>query len=279
MGALIGDCVGFCNLVGKIIPMTIREIAQALETWAPLSAAEGYDNVGLLTGHPDQAVTGILVNLDATEAVVEEAIARGINLVITHHPIWFTGRKRLTGEDYVSRTLIKAIQHGIALYACHTNLDNVRDGVNHMMAQRLGLVDTQFLRAKADPTYGSGLIGQLPQAMEKSAFLQQVKDTFQCGGIRYADAPLTHVERVAVCGGAGSFLTLDALAQGAHALITADITYHKFFDQDNRMLLLDIGHYESEQYTSELIVSYLSNKFANFAVHLSAVRTNPVKYV
>ena len=261
------------------IAMTIRDIATVLEGWAPPPVAESYDNVGLLCGHPDQPVSGVLINLDATEAVVDEAIARGLNLVVAHHPIWFSGRKRLNGEDYVSRTIIKAIKHDIALYACHTNLDNVRDGVNHMMAQRLGLVDTQFLRPKADPTYGSGLIGQLPQPLPKADFLQQVKAVFQCGGIRYADAPLTQVQRVALCGGAGSFLTHDALAQKADALVTADITYHKFFDNEEQMLLLDIGHYESEQYTSELIASYLSNNFPNFAVHLSEVRTNPVQYL
>lgn len=259
--------------------MTIREIAAELEAWAPPPVAESYDNVGLLTGHPDQEATGVLVNLDATEAVVEEAIRRGINLVVTHHPIWFVGRKRLNGDDYVSRTIIKAIKHDIALYACHTNLDNVRDGVNQVMAQRLGLQEAEFLRPKPDPAYGSGLIGRLAEPMTKAVFLQLVKETFKCGGIRYADAPLDRISRVAVCGGAGSFLIRDALTRGADALVTADITYHKFFDNEGRLLLLDVGHYESEQYTSELIASYLSNKFANFAVHLSEVRTNPVRYI
>ncbi len=135
------------------------------------------------------------------------------------------------------------------------------------------------MRPKPDPTYGAGLIGRLAEPMEKGDFLRLVKETFECGGIRYADAPLDRISRVAVCGGAGSFLSRDALAHGADALVTADITYHKFFDNEGRLLLLDIGHYESEQYTSELIVSYLSNIFANFAVHLSKVQTNPVRYI
>ena len=258
--------------------MQIQDITTALETWAPPPVAESYDNVGLLTGHPDTEATGVLINLDATEAVVDEAIEKGVNLIVAHHPIWFTGRKRLNGEDYVSRTIIKAIKNDIALYACHTNLDNVRDGVNHQIAQKLGLEQTEFLRPKVDPTYGSGLIGHLPEALDKERFLSKVKNVFRCGGIRYADAPLEKIQRIAVCGGAGSFLTADALAAEADALVTADITYHKFFDNENRLLLLDIGHYESEQFTSELLAGFLSEKFANFAVHLSDIRTNPVRY-
>lgn len=259
--------------------MTIQDIANVLEAWAPPDVAESYDNVGLLVGNPNDRVSGVLVSLDTTEAVVDEAIKRDTSLIVSHHPIWFGGRTRLNGDDYVSRTILKAIRHGIGLYACHTNLDNVRDGVNHMIAQRLGIQATAFLRPKADPSHGSGLIGELASPMPKDEFLLHVKETFRCGGIRYADAPLTHVQRVAVCGGAGSFLTGDALAQSADALVTADITYHKFFDSEGRMLLLDIGHFESEQFTSDLIVSHLSNKFPNFAVHLSEVRTNPVSYL
>lgn len=261
--------------------MTIRDIANVLEAWAPPASAEAYDNVGLLAGDPAQAVTGILINLDMTEAVVEEAVRRGCNLVVAHHPIWFGPRKRLTPEDYVGRTLLRAIREGVHLYAIHTNLDNVRTGVNHRMAERLGLRDTGFLLPKASPepgTYGSGLIGYLPEPLPKAAFLDQVREAFLCGGIRYADSPATHIHKVAVCGGAGSFLTAAALQQGADALVTADITYHKFFDNEDRLLLLDIGHYESEQFTSALIHAYLSEKFPNFAIHLSATRTNPVHY-
>ncbi len=258
--------------------MTIKEITDALEVWAPPPVAESYDNVGLLIGNEAWEAKGVLINLDVTEAVVEEAIERDINLIVTHHPIWFTGRKRLVPEDYVSRTLIKAIKHDIALYAIHTNLDNIREGVNDEMARRLELHELEFLRPKHDPNYGSGLIGILPQPLSKKKFLQLVKDRFHCGGIRYADADLTEIQRVAICGGSGSFLTTDAIRRGADALVTADITYHKFFDSDNQLLLLDIGHYESEQFTSELIARFLSNKFANFAVHLSAIRTNPVSY-
>jgi dinuclear metal center YbgI/SA1388 family protein len=261
--------------------MTVQDIATALETWAPPPVAESYDNVGLLVGRPDMNVSGLIVNLDMTEAVVDEAVERGANLVVAHHPIWFSARKRLNGEDYVSRTLIKAIKQDIALYACHTNLDNVRNGVNAQICRRLGLERATFLQPKVgspEETYGSGMIGYLPQKMEKMAFLEKVSHLFHCGGIRYADFPGQVVHKIAVCGGAGSFLTREALAQGADAFVTADITYHKFFDNEARMLLLDIGHYESEQFTSELIHAYLSEKFVNFVVHLSKVNTNPVRY-
>lgn len=259
--------------------MLVRDIATALEAWAPLSAAESYDNVGLLVGYPDMPVSGVLINLDMTEAVLVEARERGCNMVVTHHPIWFSGRKRLNGEDYVSRVIMYAVKHDIALYACHTNLDNIRTGVNQRMAQRLDLQDVEFLNAKDQTAeLGSGMIGHLPQAMTKATFLALVKEQFVCGGIRYADAPLEMIQRVAVCGGAGSFLTRQALQAGADAFVTSDITYHKFFDQEAKMLLLDIGHYESEQFTSPLIHEFLSEKFPTFALYLSQLRTSPVQY-
>lgn len=260
--------------------MKVSEVAAVLEEWAPPPVAESYDNVGLLVGRPDMEVSGILINLDMTEEVVEEAIATGANMIVAHHPIWFMPRKRLNGEDYVSRTIIMAVKHDIALYACHTNLDNVRTGVNQMIGNRLGLKNMTFLRPKqnGENDYGSGMVGELPETMGKEAFLGHVKATFQCGGIRFSDTPGENIERVAVCGGAGSFLTADAIAAGADALVTADITYHKFFDNEKKILLLDIGHYESEQFTSELIHDYLSKKFINFAIRLSNVKTNPVKY-
>ncbi|MDX2245843.1 MAG: Nif3-like dinuclear metal center hexameric protein [Bacteroidia bacterium] len=262
--------------------MKIRDIANVLEEWAPPPVAESYDNVGLLVGNPETEVTGVLVSLDMTESVVEEAAANGINLVVAHHPIWFSARKRLNGEDYVSRTIISAIRKDIGLYACHTNLDHVRTGVNRQICDRLGLRNTQFLLNKAgnngELLYGAGMIGFLPDPLSKIDFLAKVKSAFACGGIRYADADKNSIAKVAVCGGAGSFLTHEAIRQNADALITADITYHKFFDNEQKILLLDIGHYESEQYTSLLIRDYLSEKFINFAIRLSEVITNPVRY-
>ncbi|MEZ4771574.1 MAG: Nif3-like dinuclear metal center hexameric protein [Bacteroidia bacterium] len=261
--------------------MKIRDIAEVLEEWAPLPVAESYDNVGLLVGNEHAEVTGVLVSLDVTEAVVNEAAMLGINLIVAHHPIWFSARKRLNGEDYVSRTIISAIKKDIAIYACHTNLDHVHSGVNQKICDRLDLRDTRFLQKKTvfnEESYGAGMIGNLAEPLSKTDFLAKVKSAFHCGGIRYADTDKTFIGKVAVCGGAGSFLTQEAIRQNADALVTADITYHKFFDNEEKILLLDIGHYESEQYTSVLIRDYLSEKFINFAIRLSEVITNPVRY-
>lgn len=329
--------------------MKIRQIARNLEAWAPPSLAESYDNVGLLVGDPEAEATGVLINLDVTEALIDEAVARGLNMVVTHHPIWFSAIKRLTGENYVSRIIIKAIKENVALYACHTNLDSVRTGVNRMIGERMGIADMRMLSGKkeqlqkwvvrlaapaaeaakaleavgarqlevagegwsfvlpvyargaalgalrglnggADPVFhtlptletdmevGAGMVGDLPQPLSKADFLAMVRERFGCGGIRYADAPKATVQRVAWCGGAGSFLISNAIGAGADALVTADITYHKFFDADDRLLLLDIGHHESEQFTSRLLHDHLSKSFPTFAIRLSEINTNPVKY-
>ncbi|MCL4105550.1 UNVERIFIED_CONTAM: hypothetical protein GTU68_057425 [Idotea baltica] len=259
--------------------MKFKDIARTLAAWAPPSLAESYDNVGLIVGLPNTECTGILINLDVTEALLDEAIAKGANLILTHHPIWFGARKRLNGEDYVSRIIIKAIKNDIGLLACHTNLDNVQDGVNRRIGEVMGANKMQILSPKGKmKEVGSGMIGYLPAPMAKRDFLQHVKDKFRCGGIRYADFPGETIHKVAWCGGAGSFLIGHALRAGADAFVTGDITYHKYFDNENRLLLMDIGHYESEQYTSQLLHHYISEKFVSFAVHLSEIETNPVNY-
>lgn len=259
--------------------MIVREIVQELEQWAPPQVAESYDNVGLLVGSPAMKVTGVLINLDMTEEIIEEAIAKGCNMIVAHHPIWFMPRKRLNGEDYVSRTIISAIKNDIALYAIHTNLDNIQTGVNKKICDRLGLQEARFLKPKdTEAVYGSGMIGIFPEQIGKKAFLQHVKEAFLAGGIRYADSHHTQIHKVAVCGGAGSFLIQDAIRQGADALVTSDITYHKFFDNEGKLLLLDIGHFESEQFTSELIRDFLIKKIPNFAVLLAQTVSNPIKY-
>lgn len=259
--------------------MKIREITSAIEAWAPPPLAESYDNVGLLVGDPNEEATGALVNLDVTDEVLDEAKSNGINLVITHHPIWFRPRNKLNGEDFVSRIIIRAIREGINLYACHTNLDNIHTGVNNKICDKLGLGDRKILSPKAeDPNIGSGMIGELEQPMEKEAFLAKVKSAFDCGVIRYSDSASSTFRKVAVCGGSGSFLIADALKAGADAFVTGDITYHKFFENEEKMLLLDIGHFESEQFTSELMRDFLLENFPKFAVRLSKVVTNPVKY-
>ncbi len=264
----------------ELSALTVGHLADALEEWAPPALAESYDNVGLLVGNPRDLLTGVLVSLDMTEEVVEEAAAMGCNLLVAHHPIWFTARKKLVSDDHVSRAIMKAIRLGVNLYAIHTNLDNVRHGVNQRMAEALGLQELRILSPRReDPGVGSGMIGRLPAPMSQEAFLARVKAAFDCGGIRYAEPARNQaIEQVAICGGAGSLLTKAALQAGAEAFVTADITYHKFFENEARILLLDIGHYESEQFTTQLIAGFLSEKFSTFAVHLSKVKTNPVRY-
>ena len=264
----------------ELSALTVGQVADALEAWAPPALAESYDNVGLLVGDPRALLTGVLVSLDMTEEVVEEAVSRGCNLLVAHHPIWFSARKKLVNEDHVSRAIMKAIREGVNLYAIHTNLDNVRHGVNERMAAALGLEELRILSPRReDPETGAGMIGRLPVPMSRQAFLAHVKAAFDCGGIRYSEpAQDQEIERVAICGGAGSFLTKAALQAGAEAFVTADITYHKFFENEARILLLDIGHYESEQFTTQLIAGFLSENFSTFAVHLSKVKTNPVRY-
>ncbi len=362
---------------------TIKEITTVLEALAPLSYQESYDNAGLQTGDPTAQVTGILVTLDCTEEVLDEAVRKGCNLIVAHHPVIFKGIKQLTGRTYVERTLVKAIQHNIAIYASHTNLDNVLQGVNTKIANKLGLLNQRILRPKmqtlmqlvtfvpvaatehvlealhqagagqigqysncsfqvqgtgrflpsanANPRIGTagkpeqvpenrlevifpahlqpavmaalhnahpyeevahylyhlenqnqeagiGITGELPKALTEAEFLAYLKDNMHLQGLRYTSVGDRKIKKVAVCGGAGSFLITDALRHGADVLVTGDVKYHEFFDADKKIMVADIGHYESEVFTKEIFYDVISKNFANFAVYLSEVNTNPVRY-
>lgn len=364
--------------------MIIRDIIQVLESFAPLPYQESYDNAGLLFGDPGMEVKGVLLTLDATEAVLDEALEKGCNLVIAHHPIVFGGLKKINGSNYVERVAIKAIKHDIAVYAAHTNLDNVRGGVSKMMADRMQLQDTRVLAPKkellrklftfvpvadaeivraalfaagaghigkygecsfyhegtgtfkgavdTDPyvgkpgerhlekevkievifpahlegqivrtmlqhhpyeevaydivkleneyaEVGSGLIGNLPEAMDEMAFLQLVKERFRTGCVRYTPLRGKPVRKVAVCGGAGSFLLKKAKSAGADAYISADFKYHEFFDAENQLVIADVGHFESEQFAVDLFYHILTESFRNFAPLKSTINTNPVNYL
>jgi len=351
--------------------MQIRDIIRELEKKAPLSLQESYDNAGLLTGNADWECRGVLCTLDATEAVILEARERGCNLVVAHHPIIFGGLKKLNGKNYVERTVISAIKNDIAMYAIHTNLDNVLDGVNDRIADRLGLTNRRILSPKAGqlmklytfvphaqanqvrealfaagaghigeysetsfnsegtgtfkgsentnpfagqpgkrheekevkievilPAYlqpsvvkalweahpyeevaydlvslsndnqlvGSGLLGELPEALDETGFLHMLKTSFELKMVKHTPLLGKKIKKVAVCGGSGSFLSGKALAAGADVYVTSDIKYHEFFDANDRILLADIGHWESEQFTTDLLVEILQAKFPTFAV-------------
>lgn len=362
----------------------IKEVIRYLESIAPKTYAESYDNPGLIVGDEEAEVTGVLTSLDCTEAVVDEAVARGCNLIVSHHPIVFKGLKKLNGGNYVERTVIKAIRSGVALYAIHTNLDSVPDGVNGKLAEVLGLQDPQILVPRQDaltkltyfvpadraeevrqavfdagagvigqyagcsfnlegtgtftplegaqpfsgnvgqpeearesrvevmmPTYlrskvlqalfaahpyeevayylhdlananqhvGTGLIATLPRPADKEDFLLLLKERLGLQVVRHTRWPEGHqVRKVALCGGSGSFLLPAALRAGADAFVTADFKYHEFFDAEDAIVVADVGHYESERFTIDLLAGILTEKFSTFATHLTEVNTNPVQY-
>ncbi|MFD2598338.1 Nif3-like dinuclear metal center hexameric protein [Sphingobacterium corticis] len=363
--------------------MTIKELTNYLEQIAPLSYQESYDNSGLIVGNSNDEVHRALISLDCTEDVVDEAIAKGCDIIISHHPIVFKGLKRFTGSNYVERTVMKAIQNGIALYAIHTNLDNVLGGVNSKIAEKLGLESVSILSPKkgilkklavfvprthveevrqaifdagaghvgeydecsyntagygtfrplenANPTIGevgaqerveetkievvypayrerqilvamfsahpyeevaydiialenlvssigAGAIGNLPEAMNPKAFLGYLKDRLNVQVIRHTHLLDKPIQRIAVCGGSGGQFLREAKQSGADVFITADYKYHEFFDAEDDLIIADIGHYESEQFTQELLLEIIQKKFANFAVLLTETETNPIKY-
>lgn len=365
--------------------MKVKEITNLLEKLAPPVLQESYDNAGLIVGDPNMEVSGVLVSLDAIEAIIDEAIVRNCNMVVSHHPIVFKGLKRLNGSNYVERVVMKAIKNDIALYAIHTNLDNVlQNGVNAKIAEKLGLKDCRILAPKSNqllklvcfapsdhsdqvlnamfvagaghignysecsfsstgegsfkahegsnpfvgdigqrhrerenrlevvlprhakssvikalvsahpyeevaydvyalensaPSIGSGLIGQLPEPMLKKDFLAMLKDRMKADIVRFTETDKTHIQSVALCGGSGSFLINNAKASGADSYITGDVKYHEFFDGEQSLMICDIGHYESEQFTIELLHDYLTENLPNFAVIFTQTNTNPIQYL
>ncbi len=260
--------------------MQVKEIVDHLENIAPLHLQEPYDNCGLLSGSVDTNCTGILCTLDATEAVIQEAVAKGCNLVVAHHPIVFSGLKKINGTTYVEKAVIAAIKHDIAIYAIHTNLDNVINGVNGKIAQKIGLSQLEILDPKpgAGPGIGAGIIGQLPVPILEADFLQNLAHIFKIHTIKHSPFLGKNLQKIAICGGSGAFLTRKALEMGVDAFVTSDLKYHDYFDANGLLLLADIGHFESEQYTVELLVELLQPKFPTFAVLKSDTKTNPVGY-
>ena len=361
----------------------IKDITRELEKLAPLAYQESYDNAGLIVGNPETEITGVLLTLDVTEEVVEEAKIKNCNLIVAHHPIIFKGLKKLNGRNYVERTIINAIKNDIAIYATHTNLDHVTQGVNWKIAERLKLQNVKILAPKnqilkkltfftpvshtqlildalykegagqigqykncsfrsegtgtflplasANPAIGTtgqleevnehrieimfpfhmeshilatlrkvhpyeevayyvhlleninqevgaGAIGDLSEAMDQNLFLQFLKEQMHLNVIKFTKPTNKIIKRVAVCGGAGSFLLPHAKSSGADVFVTADYKYHEFFDAENNIMICDIGHYESEVFTKDLLFTYLSGIFSNFALCLSEVNTNPVQY-
>ncbi|MCF6349521.1 MAG: Nif3-like dinuclear metal center hexameric protein [Flavobacteriaceae bacterium] len=267
--------------------MTIKEITNYLEELAPLSQAEDFDNVGLLIGNAKTKVTGILVTLDALEKTVDEAIANHCNLIVSFHPIIFKALKKLNGDSYVERVAIKAIKNNIAIYTMHTALDNSFYGVSAKMCAVLGLENRKILIPKENnPKIGMGMIATLPTEMTEKDFLNLVALKFHAKGVRHSNFTHQKIKKVALLGGSGAFAIANAKAKNADAYISADFNYHDFFKAEDKLLLIDIGHYESEQFTKSLLVDYLNKKISNFATYspagriiLSGKNTNPINYL
>tara|TARA_B110000211_G_C14080049_1_gene554105 strand:+ start:2411 stop:3193 length:783 start_codon:yes stop_codon:yes gene_type:complete len=260
--------------------MKLKELTSILEKWAPLEYQESYDNSGLIVGDPNIEITGALLTLDSTEEVVDEAIKKGANLIIAHHPILFGGIKQLNGKNYVERTIIKAIKNDIAIYAFHTNLDAVINGVNSKISDKLNLINRSILKKrKENNKVGSGMIGDLKTPINELEFLSFIKKEFKAGSLRYTNILNKDVVRVAVCGGSGSFLLEDAIREGADVFVTSDFKYHQYFDAENKIVIADIGHYEAEICTQQLIYEYLNKKISTFTLHFSDVNTNPINYL
>jgi dinuclear metal center YbgI/SA1388 family protein len=362
---------------------TINEVIQKLEEWAPLSLQESYDNGGLIVGDGAEPVRGVLISLDCTEDIVAEAISRGCNLIVSHHPIVFSGLKKLNGKNYVERTIIKAIQNRVAIYAIHTALDNVHTGVNQIIGQKLGMKDMTILRPKNDQLLkltvyapveyvsaleqalfvagagrignydqcnfltrgegsyrplpgstpfdgvigerkiqeevrldvlvsmhqrskvhnamlqahpyeevahewvmlenahqeiGSGMIGHLESPMAATDFMGYLKERMGCAVIKHTNVTKDVIQKVAWCGGSGDFLLEDAIDQGADIYISADFKYHRFFDHNNRIIICDIGHFETESCVIDLLNDWFTEKFTTFAIHKTEIVTNPVNY-
>jgi dinuclear metal center YbgI/SA1388 family protein len=364
--------------------MKLKDICSYLDSVVPISFQESYDNCGLQVGDPENEINSALISLDITEDVIDEAIATGCSLIVTHHPLIFIPLKKLTGKTFVERAIIKAVKHEIAIYSAHTNLDVFKEGVSIKMADKLNLQNIKVLSPLKDRllklvTYipedhlekvreaifkagagvignydkcsfgmtgtgsfrggdnsnpftgkkgefhfekeirfetilpvhlkdkvigalidshpyeeaaydiyslengyfeaGLGCLGDLPAALEENEFLKCLSGIFKAEGVRYSKLTGKKIKRVALCGGAGIVLFGDALKSGADAFVTSDIKYHDFFNATNRILMIDIGHYESEKYSSEILYNLIIKKFPTFAVRFSETNTNPINYL
>ncbi|MBO4744012.1 MAG: Nif3-like dinuclear metal center hexameric protein [Bacteroidales bacterium] len=257
---------------------TIKEIADAIEQSAPKEYAESWDNPGFQVGFPEKDVTKILLSLDFSEAVLEEAIAKKANMIVNHHPYIFHPIKNIVSTEYNTHLIIKAIKNDISIYAAHTNLDNVRDGLNFAVAGELGLNDIEFLEQTTENS-GSGVTGTFGTPMDETDFLHFVKDKLQIGAMRYSHPTDKKIQRVSICTGAGAFLCNKALEIGSDAFITGDVRHHEFYIPDNKMLLIDAGHYETEQFSRRWFMETIRKRFPNVPVEYAESGVNPIGFL
>ena len=260
--------------------MKIKEIIAALENFAPLPLQESYDNAGLQCGLTEADTSGALLCLDVTEEVVAEAIELGCNLIVSHHPLLFRPLRQVGDADYVQRVVRMAIQNDITIYAAHTNLDNVEDGVSFRMAEKLGLMDVEFLQPHSSSATsrraGSGVLGYLPQEEDSLAFLQRVKQAFGVEALQHNALLERPIQCVALCGGAGDFMLDDAVRRQVDAFLTGEMHYHVWFGHEQELQIAVLGHYESEQFTREILRDIIAAKVPNLPVYFTDVMTNPI---
>lgn len=259
--------------------MIVRDIIDCITEIAPLHWQEDYDNAGLQVGDAKAETRKALIALDVTESVIQEAIRKGCDLVISHHPLIFRGLKHLTPNTYIERAVMNAIKHDIAIVSMHTNLDNSYLGVSRILAERLGLENLRLLQpSPMEPEHcGAGMVGEFPLAMTEIEFLGRVAECVGSPCVRHSALSGKKIQKVALCGGSGSPFIGDALHCGADAYLTADIKYHDFFAPDG-LLLVDAGHFETEQFTKELIKVLIQKKFPTFAAEIAETNTNAVHY-
>ena len=261
--------------------MKIKEVVDALERFAPLPLQESYDNAGLQVGLTEAEVSGALLCLDVTEKVIDEAVALGCNLVVSHHPLIFHGLKRIIYSDEVQRTVAKALKNDITVVSMHTNMDNANGGVNFKIAEKMGLGACRFFAGKSVDGIecGSGVIGELPEPLAADDFVIMLKRKFDVECVECNQLLRRSIKSVAVCGGAGSFLLNDAIAEGADAFVTGEMHYHEYFGHEQDIQIAVIGHYQSEQYTNEIFKSIISKKCKGVKTFLTKTNTNPILYL
>lgn len=261
--------------------MLISDIIAAIEQEAPLSLQESYDNAGMQVGDKSALCTGVLLCVDVTPSVIDEAIERDCNLVVSHHPLIFRGLKHITGATPQELAIIKAITAGVAVYSAHTNLDSASRGVNYTLARRLGIAKPSPLECPdpANPGIGLGAVGDLELPLTPMKLIERVKSVCQSPITRCSTLPCSMITRIALCGGSGASLINAAIAHKAQAFVTSDVKYHDFVDYSDRLLIIDIGHYESEMCTKHIFYHILSGKFPNFAVNYSETEKNPINYL
>ena len=259
----------------------IREVVDALERFAPLPLQESFDNAGLQVGLTEAEVSGALLCLDVTEAVVDEAVALGCNLIVSHHPLIFHALKHITYGDYVQRTVVKALKNDITIVSMHTNIDNAPGGVNFKIAEKMGLKGCRFFAGKTVDGIecGSGVMGSLAEPLAADDFIVMLKRTFDVECVECNQLLRRPIKTVAVCGGAGSFLLGDAIAEGADAFVTGEMHYHEYFGHEQEIQIAVIGHYQSEQFTNEIFKEIIERECNGVKAYLTKTNTNPILYL